>query len=175
MHQFQISRLHAFMRSKVESIARAAKRPGVLFAAFDPGNLFQGLPIVPSASEYLSSCVPAASVDLSFARLLGARDIFSENRSAIPSFYCAPFGFVTIATDRCGDALSLDVIDGKVYQLSHEKYESDGIHPGWNADHSAFLPPLSVSRSSIIETSERHWDNLIDFLDDLLTRALEER
>ena len=111
-------------------------------------------------------------LDLNLYRIFSAADIDLENRDFIPSYFCAPHGFITIATELSGDAFSVDLIDGKVYHLSHEKYEADGIHPGWNADCTAFLPTRPVTRENIIETSEGHWESITDFLDECLDYAV---
>lgn len=153
------------LRSIINLIAAAANRPGAHFEPFDPGQLLGNVDcLAPAVTEYFSTCVLVASLDLPHARILSSRDLYAENKSAIPSFYCVPHGFITIATTDCGDAIALDVIGGRVYLLSHEKYESDGIHRGWNADCSEFLPPIPVTRDSIISTADDTWESIEHFL-----------
>ena len=129
------------------------------FGTFDPVPLFAGasFEFAPSVSEFFASCIPSAKLDLDLYRIYSAEDITSDNQDFIPSYICGPHGFITLSTDSCGDAFSVDVTTGRVFHLSHEKYETDGIEPGWNADTTAFLPALPVTRANIIDTSEGHW------------------
>lgn len=160
------------MKSIVLQISRLAGRPATL-GTFDPTLLFAGAhyDLAPAVAEYFSTCIPDSRIDLDLYRILCAADIDAENRDCIPGHICAPHGFITIANDVSGDAFSLDVTRGTVHQLSHEKYEADGIHPGWNADYTAFLPALPVTRQNIINTSEGYWESITDFLNECLQYA----
>ena len=141
-----------------------------MLGALDPTPLFAGLhyELAPSVSEFFATAIPSTRLRLELYRILAAADISADNHDCIPSYRCAPLGFITIATELSGDAISVDVTDGRVYQLSHEKYEADAIEPGWNADCTAFLPPLPITRENIINTSEGHWDSISAFLLDCL-------
>ncbi len=157
--------------AKLQAIAAACNRPAARFVAFDLSRLIgQSIQLAPSVSEYFAN-VPEAAIDHHSFRILGTRDIYSYAKDAIPCCYTVQFGFIPIATELCGDSFAVDVRDGRVFWLSHEKYERDGIHPGWNEDHSDFLPPLPVDRNSIIETSEGRWESIADFLDDCLAQT----
>jgi hypothetical protein len=162
------------MKEILSQLARFAKQRSVSFGAFDPTPLFAGATyqFAPSVSEFFSTAIPSTKLDLGLYRICSAIDISAENQEFIPSCHCAPHGFVTIATELSGDAFSIDVTDGNVYQISHEKYEADGIEPGWNADCTAFLPTLPLTRENIINTSEGYWDSITDFLQECLDYAI---
>ena len=142
----------------------------VSFGAFDPAPLFAGasFEFAPAVGEFFTTCIPSSTLDLELCRILSAAAIATENQDLIPSYFCAPHGFITISTDSDGDAFAVDVTTGKVFHLSHEKYETNGIHPGWNANFAAFLSTLPVTRENIINTSEGHWDSIADFLQEIL-------
>jgi len=125
-----------------------------------------------TVSDYFAN-VPEAAIDSEAFTILSARDIYSHAKTVIPCCYTVEFGFVPIATELSGDTFTVDVTDGRVFLLSHEKYGSDGIHPGWNDDCSAFLPTRSVNRESIIDTCEATWDSIADFLDECLSQTME--
>ena len=163
------------MKEILIQLGRLAKIGPISFGAFDPTPLFAGasFEFAPSVSEFFTICIPSAKLDLDLYRIFAAADITADNQDFIPSYFCAPHGFITISTDSCGDAFSVDVTTGKVFLLSHEKYETDGIEPGWNADTTAFLPALPVTRENIIKTSEDHWDSITDFLQEVLDYATE--
>ncbi len=161
------------MKDLVSQLSRLAGQHSPTLGAFDPTPLFAGASyaFAPTVTEYFRTCVPSSRLDLNLYRIFSAGDIDSENRDFVPSYFCAPHGFITIATELSGDAFSLDVTDGRVYHLSHEKYETDGIHPGWNADSTAFLPTLPVTRHNITGTSEGYWESITDFLNECLEYA----
>ena len=161
------------MRAILSQLARFAKQSAVSFESFDPTPLFAGqrYEFAPSVSEFFSTSIPSTSLNLELIRFFSAADIRSENQELIPGHRCAPHGFITIASGRNGDAYSLDVTDGKVYQISHEKFEADEIEQGWNADCTAFLPALPISRQNIINTSDGCWNCVTDFLYDCLEHA----
>lgn len=161
------------MKALLAKLAHLAGQDSVRLGAFDPSTLFGDAPheFAPVAREYFGECVPHATLDLNFHRILADEDIRAENQDLIPSYFCVPHGFITIATDLGGNAYSVDVTDGKVYHLSHDTYESDGIHPGWNSDHTEFLPPLPVSRQNIINTSKGFWESIPEFLQECLEYA----
>jgi hypothetical protein len=165
----------AEMKDVLIELGRLAKMRQVSFGALDPTPLFAGasFQFAPIVSDFFTICIPSAKLDLDLYRILSAPDITSENQDFVPSHFCAPHGFITVSTDSCGDAFSVDVTTGKVFHLSHEKYETDGIHPGWNADTTAFLPTVPVTRENIIRTSEGHWDSITDFLQEVLDYATE--
>ena len=160
------------MKDLVAQLSRLAGHPPSL-GAFEPTPLFAGAhyDLAPAAAEYFLSCIPAAQLDLSLYRILSAANIDAENRDYVPSCFCAPHGFITIGCELSGDAFSIDVRDGRVFHLSHEKYETDGIHPGWNADRTALLPTLPVTQQNIIDTSEGYWESITDFLEECLQYA----
>ena len=157
------------MKDLISQLSRLAGRSATL-GGFDPTPLFAGAhyDLAPTVAEYFRTCIPDSQLDLNLYRIFSAADIDSENRDVAPSYFCAPHGFITIATQLSGNAFSVDVTDGKVYHLSHEKYETDGIHRGWNADCTAFLPTLPVTRRNIIDTSEGYWVSITAFLDECL-------
>jgi hypothetical protein len=62
-----------------------------------------------------------------------------------------------------------------VYRISQDKPEHDGIHPGWNADYTALLPIVPITRRSITNTSESHWECISDFLGECLRNVTEKR
>src|SRR6266540_1164212 len=163
------------MKDVLIQLGRLANIGPVSFEAFDPTPLFAGasfeftLPV----REFFTTCIPRATLDRGLCRILSAADITSENQDLSPSHFCAPHGFITIAADSGGDGFSVDVTTGKVFYLSHDKYEADGIHPGWNTDTTAFLPTLPITRENIINTSEGHWDTIADFLQEILDHATE--
>jgi hypothetical protein len=161
------------MKDILSQLARLAGQAAVSFGAFDPSPLFAGAhyEFTAAVSEYFQTCVPSVKLDLTLYRIFSGVDISSENHGSIPSCFCAPHGFITIATELSGDAFAVDVTDGRVYHFSHEKYEIDGIHPGWNADISAFLPMVPVTRENIIQTPQGHWENIADFLRECLDYA----
>ena len=155
------------MKDLVSQLSRLAGQQAATLGAFDPASLFSGAhyDLAHTVAEYFRTCIPSSRLDLDLYRLFSAADIDSENRDFVPSYFCAPHGFITIATELSGDAFSVDVTDGRVHHISHEKYETDGIHPGWNADCTAFLPTLPVTRQNIIDTSEGYWESIAAFLD----------
>jgi len=119
-------------------------------------------------SEYFSSCVPAPTLSLRYHRILSPHHILNENQDLIPGCYCATFGLLVIATDDSGGAISVDVESGRLYQLSHDKFESDGLHRGWNDAMTDFLPVLPFNRENIILTAEKEWDSITDFIESLI-------
>jgi hypothetical protein len=159
------------MKDLITRLSRLAGKP-VTFGSFDP-SLFYGASqsIAPSVAEYFRCCIPNSRLDLELCIIFSATDLDAENLENVPSCFCSCHGFVTIGTSLSGDAFSVDVTDGRVYHLSHEKYESDGIHPGWNAECTYFLPALPVNRQNIIATSEGHWESIAEFLDECLRHA----
>ena len=164
------------MRSTLLKLATLAEQDSASLGSFDPKPLFAGnvYTFAPNAQRYFEECVPAESIDFEPFLILSGADIASHSSEYIPSHYTTPFGFVTIATDTFGDALALDVTDGKVYHLSHEKYDEEGIHPGWNEDETEALPVVDVSRESIIETAEGYWKSIEEFLKDHLSYSQQE-
>ncbi len=163
------------MKDILIQLARLATLGSVSFGAFDPTVLFAGasFEFAPSVTEFFATCIPSAKLDLDLFRIFSATEITSDNQDFIPSVFCAPHGFITISTDSCGDAFAVDVTTGKVFHLSHEKYEADGIEPGWNADNTDFLPTLPITRENIINTSEDRWDSITDFLQEVSDYATE--
>jgi len=154
------------MNITLQKIAALTGQGAVAFGRFDVSQLRPGgfNSLAPSVTEFFASHVPTTDLALDHVRILSGKSLIEENRDCIPSCFCTPYGFITIASGVSGDAFAFDVTDGKVYLLSHEKYEADGIQSGWNADHTDFLPPLPIDRENIIKTSEGSWDSLSDFL-----------
>jgi hypothetical protein len=154
--------------ARLQAIAKASNRPAARFVPFNLGQLIShSIVAAPSARDYFAN-VPEAAINIGLVRILSAREIYSHGKTAIPCCYTLEFGFVPIATELSGDSFAVDVTDGQVFLLSHEKYESDGIHPGWNEDCSQFLATLPVNRKSIIDTSETSWESISQFLDECL-------
>lgn len=161
------------MKALLQKLAALAGQPSATLGSWDPEPLFahNSFELSPTVAEYFSSCVPSVRLPLDFSSIFATKDLLEQNRGFVPSYYCVRHGFITIATMRNGDAFSVDVRDGKVYVLSHEKYEKDGIHPGWNEGCTAFLPVLPVTRQNIIETSDGYWDSIPEFLEECLAQA----
>jgi hypothetical protein len=158
------------MKNLLTQLAKLTGHTAVSFGAFDPHELPAGTGYLfaPIVRDYLGECIPSVSLDLGLCRILSAADIAYENRALFPSSLCAPHGFITIATELNGDACALNVTDGKIHLISHEKYEGDGIHPGWNADFTGFLDTLPITRQNIIDTAEGCWKSITDFLQECL-------
>jgi hypothetical protein len=152
-------------RNKLEAIAAGCGRSGARFTSFNLSALFpKSLDFDESALQYLS-CVPEATIDADFFSILSAREILSNTKNHIPCCHAFPYGFIAIAREMSGDAFALDVHTGGVFMLSHEKYENDGLHRGWNDDTTEFLPTLPYSREAIIDTAEAEWESVDEFLD----------
>jgi hypothetical protein len=134
-------------------LAQLVGQTSTSFGAFDPSPLLGGrrYDFSPVVSEYFQTSVPSVKLNLDLYRIFSPADIASENQGNIPSYFCAPHGFITIATELSGDAFSVDVTDGRVYHLSHEKYETDGIHPVGTAT-SLHFSPLFLSRARTSST-----------------------
>lgn len=152
-------------KNKIETIAAGCGRSAVRFTSFDLTSLFpKNAEFEETALQYLS-CVPEATIDADFFSILSAREILSITKSHIPCCHAFPYGFIAIGRELSGDAFALDVHTGNVFMLSHEKYENDGLHCGWNDDTTAFLPVLAYSREAIIDTAEAEWESVDEFLD----------
>jgi uncharacterized Fe-S center protein len=119
-------------------------------------------------SEYFSGCIPAETLKLKHHRILSPHQILEENQNLIPGCYSIGYGLPVIATDDSGDAVSVDIESGRVYLLSHDKFESDGLHRGWNEEMTDFLPVLPFTRANIIKTAEEDWDSIEDFIESLI-------
>lgn len=119
-------------------------------------------------SEYFSNCVPALTLSLRCHRILSPHHILEENQDLIPGCYCSICGLLVIATDDSGNAISVDVENGRVYQFSHDKFESDGLHRGWNEGVTDFLPALPFTRENIILIAEKEWDSVTEFIESLI-------
>ena len=124
--------------------------------------------ICQGASDYLSS-VPENTLSVGYYNLLAHEDILNFSENHIPGYHCIPYGFVVIARDLSGDVASLDLTTGEVYLMSHDKFEEDGLHPGWNADLTEFLPVLPYSRKVILDHTEGYWTDVSSFLSDLIS------
>jgi len=143
------------MRELVSKLSRLAGQASASFGAFDPSPLLAGgsFELAPTVTEYFQTCIPDLRLDLECCSILAAADLIFEHHDLIPSCFCAPRGLISIARQNNGDSFSVDVRTGKVYLLSHEKYETNAIEPGWNSDLTGFLPALPVRRENIINTS----------------------
>jgi len=137
-------------------------------------SLPAGLEACESAKAYLAA-VPAQTLEVGYFRLLGPEGIRDHNQNHIPSYHCTPFGLVTIATNQSGDAASLDLATGHVFLLSHEKFEEDGLHLGWNEEKTGFLPVVSYSKEAIMDSSDGFWDDVTVFLSDLVEGYKNEK
>lgn len=117
------------------------------------------------AGLYLAECVPNRQLTLGDFRILGVKELREENLELMPGYLVSPLGFICIASTAGGDAFAVDCETGKVYLLSHDKYNEGTISPGWNENHSGFLPDIPINRENIIATADREYDDIREFLD----------
>jgi hypothetical protein len=129
----------------------------------------QPVEVSDAAAEFFATCIQTE-------RDSGPSDIVFHSRQDIANvnhnFPCDRIvchGFVTFASLCDGDVVAMDVTDGAVYHISHDKYDSDGgISQGWNHGCSALLPDLPITREHIIKTAERCLGPIDEHLDQLL-------
>ena len=152
------------MKRMILELAALADLSSIRFNPFDPATLCPDVVIDPAVANYFAECVPASDIDLEVVTILSPQGIEMENREMIPGCRCSPHGFITIARDMGGDSFSVDITDGKIYEISHGKFGKKSISPGWNTDHTAFLPDIPINRANIIATAEETLDSIEEFL-----------
>lgn len=100
-----------------------------------------------TAEFYFSDCVPLNEIDRPFHQLLSVSDVYTHNKEYYPSCQILDHGLVTFAREPDGDAIVVDVYDGRVHLVSHEIFVDEGIiGPG--------LEIISFTRESILQYSE---------------------
>ena len=112
-----------------------------------------------SVIDYFRHCVPNHCVERPFFIPRSAEDVADFNADYTPSRQILPFGFITFANEPNGDLLAVDVVDGRVYCLSHEIIGVDGIHD-FSADH-----PTPITRESILERSQGDFSSIRAFFE----------
>jgi hypothetical protein len=136
-------------------LQEAASKAGIVitFTAWDFRKYSSQQP-TGEVTHYFSECIPDKPINLENFIIHSFVDLDFHNTELIPSCYIVPFGFITICTSSEGDCYAVDIATGIVYLISHEKFEDGMIQQGWNTDFSGFLPPISISRDSIIASAE---------------------
>lgn len=155
------------LRNKVESLARRFGSVQSEFGSFECESLLKSADVQISydASTYLADALPCLGIQCGEVRLLGASDVLDESSSLLPGCVVARFGFIPIGRTHEGDIYALDCESGKVYELSHEKYNRNSISPGWMSDFSDFLPDVPITRENVIGTAEETFDEVGQFLE----------
>lgn len=165
------------MNQAIQQAAGIIGAEPIQFVPFDVTQLCKLPPrsLAIDAAMYFQTCVPISDLDLNGICILSADSIKEENLELIPSYLCLPLGYVSVARTDCGDAFAVDVQTGQVHLLSHEKFEGDRIEPGWNDDHSGFLPSLPITRENVVTTAEGSWNSVSDFLAECLNHVAESK
>ena len=141
--------------------------PPVSFTGWELGPL-AGASACPAVIDYFTRSIPATTLDFGHFRWLSPAGLHEENIDLIPGSEMFSHGIVTIAATNTGDAIAVDVSDGRVYLVSHEKFEHGMLSPGWKADFSGFEAPLPVTRANIVTTCEGGWTDIPSALKSLL-------
>lgn len=156
------------MRSVVEKIVAQAGKNRPPLSSFDASKL------VPAGSKwhadvksYLEGCVPAETVELKPFHLLGVEELEEANSEYFPGHVTAPYGILTILTDEDGDALAVDIQDGKLYHLSQDRFELEGIIV--EDEETGEGVKLELTRENILNSAEGFWPSLSVFFKDWLT------
>lgn len=160
-------RLMSTLQDQVERLGNRHGMSPVEFASFDYASLFEGeeFPVCYDVSVYFSEAVPSREIRCGGLRLLGVGDITEESVNLLPGYLVAELGFIPIGASSGGDVYALDCTSGKVYELSHDKYNESSISPGWKPDFSGFLPDLPITRENVISTADRSFEDVGEFLD----------
>lgn len=119
-------------------------------------SYFQHIPNVPIHSESFSS--------QDFCRLCGHPDLVATNQGYVPGCNIVSSGFICFGTAVSGDAFAVDILDGKVYLVSHEICWDEQL-----SDHR----DAEVNRRIIAELSEFVADSIPEFFEIWLAQ-LEE-
>lgn len=157
----------SLLRKQVESLARRFGGVQSEFGSFDCVSLLKGADFQMScdAAAYFADALPSLGIPCGGVRLLGAGDVLEESVHLLPGCVVARLGFIPIGRTHGGDVYALDCESGKVYELSHEKYNRDFISPGWMPDFSGFLPDVPITRENVVGTAEETFDELGQFLE----------
>jgi len=157
----------SMIRNQVESLARRYGSVQSEFGSFDCKSLLDGAEFQFSydAATYFADALPGLGIQCGEVRLLGASDVLEESVNLLPGCLVAGLGFIPIGRTHGGDIFVLDCESGKVYELSHEKYNKDSISPGWRSDFSDFLPDVPITRENVIGTAEETFDEVGRFLE----------
>jgi len=149
-----------------ETISEILNEAGVTVPQFGRCHITQVLAnrtFHPSITAYFEACVPDSPIDLGSFTILDESGIRQENSDLIPGCHIFQHGFVAFARESCGDVIAADLGTGRVYWISHEKYEGESIEPGWKPDMSGFADPLPIDANNIIKTADMAFESIVAF------------
>lgn len=115
-----------------------------------------------SVVQYFCAAVPDVLVESEACsptdvfRLLSAARVLEDHSTYPPWRRLLEAGFVSIATDPCGDSVVADTIEGDVYVVSHEI--------PWNDELSNDPGDSEANRSAVIDAAEWLSPNIEEFL-----------
>lgn len=155
------------LKDQVERIQRQQATGPNVFGSFDYESVLGGAKVQISydAFVYFSDALPQREIRCGEFRLLGHDSVVEESVNLLPGCLVVGLGFIPIGATSGGNIYVLDCESGKVFEISHEKYNKASISPGWKPDFSAFLPDVPITRENVINTAEQVFDDVGQFLE----------
>ena len=142
------------------------------FEPIPTDEIFPGLTGVwnDQVKDYYSQALSLTDLQIDSVRLLGKHNVMEEAFNLIPGCKVLEFGFIPIASTDSGDIYVVDYRTGKVFELSHEKYNLDSICPGWKSDYSGFMEDIPITQINIIKTACHSFSEVEKFLNWMLVQ-----